>query len=145
VPDQPAIPFRLLRAGLRLASRASTTVVDRVLRDGAATTGAVAPRSSRVATGPLLVEFDGREVPARAGATVLEAAQQSDVEIRSYCGGNCSCGTCRIEIVAGAENLSRPMPMEQLVLGGEAHRRGDRLACQAQILGSVKVRVPEFW
>ncbi len=145
MPDQPAIPFRLLRAGLRLASRASTTVVDRVLREGAATTGALTPRTARAAAGPIVVEFDGREVPARVGATVLEAAQQSDVEIRSYCGGNCSCGTCRIEIVEGAANLSRPMPMEQLVLGGEAQRRGDRLACQAQIHGSVKVRVPEFW
>ena len=66
MPDQPAIPFRLLRAGLRLASRASTTVVDRVLREGAATTGALTPRTARAAAaGPIVVEFDGREVPAR--------------------------------------------------------------------------------
>jgi uncharacterized 2Fe-2S/4Fe-4S cluster protein (DUF4445 family) len=37
------------------------------------------------------------------------------------------------------------MPMEQLVLGMDAQRRGDRLACQAQVHGPVKVRVPEFF
>ena len=115
------------------------------MREGAAAGSASVPRSARKTTGPLLVEFDGREVPCRAGATVLEAAQQSDVELRSYCGGNCSCGTCRVEIVEGAEHLSKPLPMEQLVLGMDAQRRGDRLACQAQILGPVKVRVPEFF
>lgn len=120
-------------------------MVDRVLREGAAEGVAVVPRVARGATGPQHLTFDGREVSCRAGATLLEAAQQNDVDIRSYCGGNCSCGTCRVEIVEGAANLSRPLPMEQLVLGMQAEQRGDRLACQAQILGPVKVRVPEFF
>ena len=143
--DQPALPFRVLRAGLRAASRASASVVDRVLRNGVAEGPFVVPGRRPAATGPLVVTFDGKEIPTRRGATILEAARLGGVELRSYCGGNCSCGTCRVEIVAGAGNLSRPQPMEQLVLGMEAERRGDRLACQAQVSGAVTVRVPEWF
>lgn len=143
--DQPAIPFRLLRAGLRAASKVSASVVDRVLRNGAASGPARLPSFRRAPTGPLEVVFGGRVVRASSGATLLEAAVQGGVDLRSYCGGNCSCGTCRVEILAGADNLSRPEPMEKLVLGMTAERRGDRLACQAQVLGRVEVRIPEWF
>ncbi len=136
----------MLRAGLRAASRASSTVVERVLQNGVSRDPAVvAPKKAAGAGGPIAVSFGGAVVHVRKGATVLEAARLGGVELRSYCGGNCSCGTCRVEIVVGAPNLSRPQPMEQLVLGMDAERRGDRLACQAQLNGPVTVRVPEWF
>ncbi len=143
--DQPAIPFRLLRASLRAASKASASVVDRVLRNGAALGPATLPSFRRAPSGPLEVVFDGRVVPATEGATLLDVATQAGVDMRSYCGGNCSCGTCRVEVLNGAENLSRAEPMEKLVLGMSAEGRGDRLACQAQVLGRVEVRIPEWF
>ena len=143
--DQPALPFRVLRASLRAASRASASVVERVLRNGVATTSATGPEAKARAAGPLEVVFDGKPAPARYGATLLETAQLAGLDLRSYCGGNCSCGTCRVVIVSGAAQLSRPEPMEQLVLGMDAERRGDRLACQAQVRGRVEVTIPEFF
>lgn len=143
--DQPALPFRVLRASLRAASRASASVVERVLRNGVAGTAPSGPDAKARAAGPLEVVFDGKATPARQGATLLETAQLAGLDLRSYCGGNCSCGTCRVVIVSGARNLSRPEPMEQLVLGMDAERRGDRLACQAQVNGRVEVTIPEFF
>ncbi len=143
--DLPAFPLRLLRASLRVASRASASMVDRVLREGVATTPARLPRTRRAPGGPLEIRVNGRGIPARVGGTILEAVRLADLDLRSYCGGNCSCGTCRVVVEAGAEHLSRPEPMEQLVLGMEAQRRGDRLACQAQVNGPVVVVIPEWF
>lgn len=146
VADHPPIPFRVLRAGLRAASRASSTFVARVLKTGAASTPAQAPAGRSHSGGDLEVVFDGRSTPARVGATLLETAKLAGFDLRSYCGGNCSCGTCRVEIVSGADMLSRLQPMERLVLGMAAERRGDRLACQAQVKGGrVVVKVPEWF
>ena len=81
----------------------------------------------------------------RRGATLLEAAESAGIELRHYCGGNASCGTCRVEIRGGGRGLSRPEPMEVLVLGAEAAGRGDRLACQAVVKESVSVHVPAWF
>jgi ferredoxin len=91
------------------------------------------------------VRFGDQTVSVARGATVLEAARLARVELRHYCGGNCSCGTCRVEIVHGERALSPVASMEAMVLGDAARRRGDRLACQAEILGPVTVHVPEFF
>lgn len=127
-----ALPLRALRFGLRAASRAGGTVVDRVLK------GAEAPpfvpggrEASLDPREPVPVHIDGRLVAAARGSTLLEVANAAGVDVRSYCGGNCSCGTCRVEVKRGAEGLSKRAGMEELVLGSEAAGRGDRLVCQA--------------
>jgi len=141
-----ALPFRALRFGLRAASRAGGSVVDRVLRGGEAPP--FVPGGREAATDPrepVPVNIDGKLVSAARGSTLLEVANAAGIDLRSYCGGNCSCGTCRVEIRSGAHALSKRAGMEELVLGSEAAGRGDRLACQAQVLGPVEIRVPEFW
>lgn len=141
-----ALPFRALRYGLRAASRAGGGVVDRVLRGSEAPPFSSGERQ-RVADPrePVAITIGGRSVNAVAGATLLEAAHVAGIDMRSYCGGNCSCGTCRIEVRAGGDRLSRRGSLEEMVLGSEASRRGDRLACQAQVLGPVDIAVPEFF
>ena len=95
-------------------------------------------------TGPVTVEFAGLstgEVPG--GVTLLEAARLLGVDLNHYCGGTCSCGTCRVVVVDGLRLLSRAEGREEMVLGASSTARGDRLACQARVLGPVKVRVPD--
>ena len=116
----------------------------RALRRGAGKVrGRMGPRP---AEGPVAVRFEGHgsvEVPA--GTTLLVAARTAGVDVPHYCGGTCSCGTCRIEIVSGADNLSPAEGREQMVLGSERTRDGDRLACQARARGPVGVRVPDWF
>ena len=40
------------------------------------------------------------------GISVLEAALRHGVPIYHTCGGNCSCSTCRVQVLAGAQNLT---------------------------------------
>jgi len=79
------------------------------------------------------------------GKSLLSAAMEMGVRLDHFCGGECSCGTCRVEIIDGSQNLSRQDGMEQMVLGATNVAAGNRLACQARILGPVRVRVPEWF
>lgn len=148
--ERPALPFRVLQRSLRAASRAGSAVLDRVLRSSAdpEPLANARPSDSRQSAQGVSVRLEGaegvREIRIQPGVTILEAARAADIELRSYCGGNCSCGTCRVEIVEGAKNLSRMEGMEEFALSSE-HREKGRLACQAQILGAVRVRIPDFF
>ena len=122
----------LLRRGLRRARSAT----DRVLgREGQG-------------TGTARVRFelpDGHSIDAEvaAGTRLLHAAMAEGIDLSHYCGGTCSCGTCRVEIRGDARGLSPMEGREQMVLGFEAMQRGDRLACQARVLGAVSVSIPK--
>ena len=97
-------------------------------------------------TGPARVRFEGGpEGEVEAGTTVLDAARALGMTVTSYCGGFCSCGTCRVEILSGAEQLSAMQGNEQMVLGASNVAKGNRLACQAKLQGQVEVRVPDWF
>ena len=81
----------------------------------------------------------------QTGTTLLEVAEVLGVDLDHFCGGQCSCGTCRIEVTNGPENLSKPSPKETLVLGPIAASRGDRLACQARVMGDAQITVPKWF
>jgi uncharacterized 2Fe-2S/4Fe-4S cluster protein (DUF4445 family) len=80
---------------------------------------------------------EGRRAEVAAGRTVLEAADALGVKIGRVCGGQGTCSTCRVQVVAGAETLSPIGENEIAYQLGE----GVRLACQARIGGDVVVRV----
>ncbi len=101
--------------------------------------------SQPVDAGPHRVAFDGGPAgEVAAGQTLLQAAQQLGLDLDHYCGGTCSCGTCRVEILDGASALSPISPREAMVLGDSRARAGDRLACQAKVQGPVRLRRPRF-
>ena len=108
-------------------------------------------RGERMVTSPAptqqpSIEFEGgqrMEVPP--GTSVLHAAIRMGVDLAHYCGGNCSCGSCRIVVLAGGEFLSKPQQREALVLGPGRLKAGERLGCQARIVGPVQIRVPDFF
>ncbi len=119
-----------------------------LLRGGQAAIRVVSGRKSTggVPALPPSVEFRGQEVVAvEPGTTMLAAAVAQDLDLDHFCGGNCSCGTCRVEITQGHEHLSKPRPDEEMVLGAMALAAGDRLACQARLEGPVQVVIPRFF
>ncbi|NRA95581.1 MAG: (2Fe-2S)-binding protein [Planctomycetes bacterium] len=54
------------------------------------------------------------------------------------CGGRARCGTCRVTVESGADQLSDPTPPERARKGDD--ERPCRLACQANVRGDVEVR-----
>ena len=74
-----------------------------------------------------------------AGTRVIEISEKVGSGIVYGC-RECDCGTCLMKVEAGADNLSEPSVLEQKVLRENLAGRHYRLACQAQVLGDVKVR-----
>jgi uncharacterized 2Fe-2S/4Fe-4S cluster protein (DUF4445 family) len=86
------------------------------------------------------------------GTPVLQAARELGVDIDSICGGRARCGRCQVEAVEGSfakENIvSSPGHLTEM---GEAEQYclqrgrlepGNRLSCQAKIVGDVRIDVP---
>ncbi len=89
-------------------------------------------------------EDGGKEVVAADGANLRYKAMENNVDLYTFagkmmnCGGYGQCGTCLVEVVEGAENLSPRTSVEEKKL----RKRPDtyRLACQTMVNGPVTVR-----
>ncbi|HEX7666167.1 MAG TPA: 2Fe-2S iron-sulfur cluster-binding protein [Polyangiaceae bacterium] len=85
------------------------------------------------------IEGTDRVIEAREGEDLLEVLQSHDVPIATSCGGVATCGSCRIRVVAGMDNLT-PIRMQELVhLGNVAKITAQRLACQSKVRGSGEI------
>ena len=62
------------------------------------------------------------------------------VRISHVCGGDGACGTCRVEVVEGADNLTEPTPDETY----KEIEPPYRLGCQAKLRGDVIVKVAKI-
>jgi uncharacterized 2Fe-2S/4Fe-4S cluster protein (DUF4445 family) len=82
----------------------------------------------------------GRRVQVTAGATVLDATQTAGVELVSVCGGEGTCGTCRVRTVEG--QLSDKTADEEDLLSSTELADGWRLACQAQVCSALRLEIP---
>lgn len=82
-----------------------------------------------------------KTVRVRPGTTVLQAARQAGVVIRSRCGGNASCLMCKVR-AEPAESLSPVTHKERLKMGDTDDGRL-RLSCQARCWAGVTVTIPE--
>lgn len=85
-----------------------------------------------------------KEVVAADGANLREKALENGVDLYTFrgkltnCGGYGQCGTCIVEIVSGAANLSERTEVEERKLRKKPDNY--RLACQVLVNGPVSVR-----
>jgi 2Fe-2S ferredoxin len=77
--------------------------------------------------------------------SILALALDLGIDLDHFCGGQCSCGTCRIKVLNGAHNLSARQASEDLVLGQANVATGSRLACQAKVNGPVQIEIPRWF
>ncbi len=81
------------------------------------------------------------EVPK--GTSILEAALWHQIPLFHTCGGNCSCSTCRVLVLKGAEHLARMENTEAEVLDSFDLKSPHRLGCQSILTGgTVEVEIP---
>lgn len=84
----------------------------------------------------------GQSFDVAAGTTILVSAIQNGLQLRHDC-TEAICGTDRVKILSGKEQLSEKTENEELTLEMMNAGPDDRLACVAQIVGDVTVEVLE--
>jgi 2Fe-2S ferredoxin len=77
------------------------------------------------------------EVPE--GTYLMEALLKAGLPVASSCHGDAVCGKCRVEVIAGWENLSAPEGAELIVNRRLRIKAPYRVSCQARVLGDVTV------
>ncbi len=88
-----------------------------------------------VALGPL-----GKTVYVLTGTRLMEAAAVGGLALEMPCGGEGTCGKCRVVVREGA---GPPGPAESAAFTDAELDQGWRLACQSAVSGPMTVDVPE--
>ena len=98
--------------------------------------GVLATRMLRDRRRPVAVAYDGGlAARGRRGLSVLELSLLNSVPHAHVCSARGRCGTCRVHVDAGGASLSPLNDIERSTLARVHAHEGDRLACQARVLG----------
>jgi uncharacterized 2Fe-2S/4Fe-4S cluster protein (DUF4445 family) len=89
------------------------------------------------------IDFEpiGKRVAMAADSNLLDAARQAGIGLASVCGGEGTCGRCRVTIMSG--EVSAPVDADRRFLSQLELTSGQRLACRCHIHSAVKVHVPK--
>jgi uncharacterized 2Fe-2S/4Fe-4S cluster protein (DUF4445 family) len=82
----------------------------------------------------------GRRVRVGVNTSILGAAQQAGIEVTAVCGGNGSCGMCKVRPISG--DFSPQCEEEYEQLQKSEISSGLRLACSTLILSDCTVQIP---
>lgn len=96
----------------------------------------------------VIFQPSGRRGEIEGGQTILDAARVLGVSIESVCGGQKTCGKCRVRVNShpdrsGRAPLSPFTAEEEKWIAKTEQQDGYRLACAAQLFDDASVYVPE--
>ena len=88
------------------------------------------------------IEFEpiGRRGKGRENATILECARELGIGLTSICGGQGTCGGCRIQIIKG--DVEPVAAKEKELFSPEQLAQGWRLACRALLKSDTRIYIP---
>ncbi len=80
----------------------------------------------------------------REGENLMKALLDKQIPVASSCYGKGVCTKCRVQVIEGATNLSKPNALEKLATErlketNSALQADERLSCQTRILGDIKI------
>lgn len=107
----------------------------------AAATREEIPKVDLVIIGP-----DGKEqaISVDVGSSIVSASSRMKRPIATGCSDS-TCGTCRVEMIEGAENCVEQSPRERATLKDNGFPATLRLACRTELVkGAVKVKAFEL-
>jgi NADPH-dependent 2,4-dienoyl-CoA reductase/sulfur reductase-like enzyme/ferredoxin len=128
---------RTLRVQERLAALAASAAKLRMHDDQLR---GLQGETGRSGTPHVVVEPDGRELVTHPGTSVLDAVEAAGLPLEAGCRMGV-CGADPIAVRAGADNLAPMTPDEATTLRRLCLPEGNRLACQAIVLGDCTVRL----
>jgi len=83
----------------------------------------------------------GRNVFVLPGTKIIEAAGRAGININMPCGGQGTCGKCRIQITS--ETKTSPCQVEKDIFSQEELNIGWRLACQTSVQNDMRIYIPD--
>lgn len=86
-------------------------------------------------------EPEGRHGVVATGTYLFDAAKRLGVDIDAECGRRGECDSCKVTVLSGRNLLSEPTKAELDRLDAEQIIKGERLSCQAKIIGSGEITV----
>jgi uncharacterized 2Fe-2S/4Fe-4S cluster protein (DUF4445 family) len=89
------------------------------------------------------VDFEptGRRIDVPDGTNLLDAARQAGIGLASVCGGDGTCGRCRVMVMDGT--LPPATDADRRALSRTEIAAGERLACRVPVTSTIKVHVPK--
>lgn len=89
------------------------------------------------------IKITNREngIESNPDSTLLEALISAKVKIHHSCEGNASCGTCRVLVEKGLEDLPARSELEQEFVEGRGFPDNERLACQIPAQKGLVIKI----
>ena len=106
--------------------------------------GALLVADRLIATyGPCELLINGKEsLTVEGGCTLMDALYDNEIYIPSGCGGQGTCGHCKVTVLSGGGPV---LPTELPLLAREEIEEGVRLACQVKVKQEIALSIPEEW
>jgi Na+-transporting NADH:ubiquinone oxidoreductase subunit F len=93
--------------------------------------------------GPCDIGINEREpITVEGGCTLLDALYDHEIFIPSGCGGQGTCGHCKVTVLSGGGPV---LPTELPLLTKEELAAGVRLACQVKVKEAIRIRIPQHY
>ena len=97
-----------------------------------------------VSTKTLHIVGEIKAITFKANDNLLEVLNASKVSINQACGANGSCTSCRIIVIGDKSCLTPRTEIETERALERQFEENERLACQAFLLESVTIEIPQF-
>lgn len=85
-----------------------------------------------------------KSIEIESGANLLQSLLQAGVPVASSCFGDGVCAKCRLQVVSGAEHLSKPNELELFLKEKNRIPAVERIACQTTVHGDITVDA-NYW
>ena len=92
----------------------------------------------------IVLQPSGKTLEAPRKANLLRFLQQHQIPVGGACGGHGICASCKIIVLKGERNLSRPNDLEQSLAERNHLMNNERISCQAKILGDIEITT-SYW
>ncbi len=100
-------------------------------------------RSRLVQSGDVRILINGdpdKALTTAAGGTLLATLAENQIFIPSACGGQGTCGVCRVKVLEGGGSI---LPTETGHISRGEAREGCRLSCQVKVKEDMEIEIPD--
>ncbi len=103
----------------------------------------MAARKQLVQTGDVEILINGdpdKAITTASGSTLLSTLADNQIFIPSACGGQGTCGVCRVTVKDGGGSI---LPTEKGHITRGEERAGCRLSCQVKVKQDMEIEIPD--